>query len=220
MRTIRALTTALALVAALPVVVAAQHGRQFKDAWFWGIKGGGFAFADSGGQYKTAPVGGVEWLITRTHGGLYVAASQAFLNTQTMFFADPSAPDTVLRAIDIKNVRKLDIALMAFPGTHLRMHPYAGVGFTLLQAASATGRGPFTNQESFDATQAQIEQSKVGFSPLLMVGTQYRLRLVSIFAQGMMSPAQKNFIMYNGRPVNLTYEVGLRYNVGTSIAKE
>ena len=184
------------------------------------MKGGGFSFADSGGQYKQAPVGGVEWLITRTHGGLYIGASQAFLNTATTFFADPSTPDTTLRAIDIRNVRKLDVALMAFPGTHIRMHPYAGVGFTLLQAASVAGRGPFATQEAFDATQQEIEQTKVGFSPLFMLGAQYRLSMASVFVQGMASPAQKNFIMYNGRPMHLTYEIGLRYNVGTSIAKD
>jgi len=36
MRTIRALTIASAIAAVLPNAAAAQHGRQFKDAWFWG----------------------------------------------------------------------------------------------------------------------------------------------------------------------------------------
>jgi hypothetical protein len=31
------------------------------------------------------------------------------------------------------------------------------------------------------------------------------------------SPSQKNFLLYNGRPFNFGFEVGLRYNAGTSI---
>jgi hypothetical protein len=220
MRTIRALTTVVALVAALPSVMVAQQGRQFKDAWFWGLKGGGFTFADSAGNYQNAPVAGVEWLITRTHGGLYVAFSQAFMTTQTLFAANPAAPDTTLRPIDLKNMRKLDAALLGFPGTHVRMHPYIGIGFTLSQVASAQGVGPFATLDEFDATERQILATKVGFSPVVMLGTQYRLNPISVFVQAMGSPAQKNFILYNGRPINFTYEVGLRYNVGTSISKD
>src|SRR6188474_1315828 len=110
MRTIRALTT-VALVAALPSVMAAQGGRQFRDAWFWGVKGGGFTFADSGGKYQSAPVFGAEWVITRTHAGLYVGFSEAFMTTHTLFASNPSAPDTSLRPIELKNMRKLDAML-------------------------------------------------------------------------------------------------------------
>src|SRR6266566_8637512 len=180
MRTIRALTT-VALVAALPSALAAQQGRQFKDAWFWGVKGGGFAYADVNGNFKQAPVAGLEWLITRTHGGLYIAGSQAFLTAQTIFAANPSSPDTALRAIDLKNVRKLDVALVGFPGTHLRMHPYVGVGFNLLQVATAAGQPPFRDQEEFDATANEIQATKVGFTPMLMLGLQLRLPMASLF---------------------------------------
>jgi opacity protein-like surface antigen len=220
MRSIRAMTTVVALVAALPSVMVAQNGRQFKDAWFWGVKGGGFTFADSAGQYQYAPVAGVEWLITRTRGGLYIGFSQAFMTTQTLFAANPSAPDTSMRPIDLKNMRKLDVTLMGFPGNHVRLHPYVGIGFTVSQVAEAEGVGPYTSVDEFDATERQILATKVGFSPTVMGGLQYRLSPISVFAQAMASPAQKNFILYNGKPVNFTVEVGLRYNVGTSISKD
>jgi hypothetical protein len=220
MRSIRALTTAVALVAALPSVMVAQQSRPFKDAWFWGVKGGGFTFADSAGQYQTAPVAGVEWLITRTHGGLYLAFSQAFMTTQTLFASNPTAPDTSMRTIDLKNLRKLDVNLVGFPGTHVRWHPYVGIGFTVSQIASADGLGTYTSTDEYDATQRQILASKVGFSPNVLLGAQLRLSPVSVFGQVMGSPAQKNFILYNGQPMNFTVELGLRYNVGTSIGKD
>jgi hypothetical protein len=220
MRSIRALTTIVALVTALPGLAAAQEGRQFKDAWFWGVKAGGLTFADSGGAFKQAPFVGVETMITRTNGGLYISGSQSFLKTQTIFAANPAAPDSLGRAINLRNMRRLDVALMGFPGTHIKVHPYVGVGFTMQQVPVATGDGPFRSQEEFDATQALIQETRVGFSPLVMAGAQYRLRTMSVFAQGSLSPTQKNFILYNGRTISMSYEIGARYNIGSSISKE
>ena len=77
MRILRALTIAASVVA-LPSLATAQQGRPFKDAWFWGVKAGGLSVADTGGSYSFAPMVGAEWLITRTHGGLYISAGQAF----------------------------------------------------------------------------------------------------------------------------------------------
>src|SRR5207244_1316617 len=101
-----------------------------------------------------------EWLITRTTGGLYVAGSQTFMKTQTVFAANPAAPDTVLRTIQVKNMRRLDVAVMGFPGTHIKMHPYVGAGFTMSQVPNAKGDGPFRSQDEFDATQAMIQETK------------------------------------------------------------
>ena len=50
MRTIRALMAATAVVV-LPSIASAQQGRGFQDAWFWGLKVGGLAIADSGQQF-------------------------------------------------------------------------------------------------------------------------------------------------------------------------
>ena len=44
---------------------------------------------------------GVEWLITRTHGGLYISAAQAFFNRADAHAArSESGADSGFRAID------------------------------------------------------------------------------------------------------------------------
>jgi hypothetical protein len=218
MRTIRALTIASAIAAVLPNAAAAQHGRQFKDAWFWGVKAGGLALADTTQKYQGHPLAGVEWLITRSHAGLYVSASQAFFTTQALTFRDPNSPaDSGLRVIDLQNMRKLDLALMAFPGRHDRIHPYVGAGFSLEQIASATPQGPFGNVDQIAFAQATIQDRKVMISPMFIAGIQGRASWFSVFAQGVATVAQNDFILYNGRPFNGTIEFGVRYNVGTSI---
>jgi hypothetical protein len=218
MRTIRALTVAGAIVMALPTIAAAQRGRQFNDAWFWGIKAGGFTFADTAQHTKNAPLAGVEWLITRHHGGLYISGGQSFFTTQTRTFRDPNAPiDSGSRVIDLKNLRQLDVALMGFPGDFVAWHPYVGVGFTMAAIADAQPRGPFGNTDQLAFADTLIQQQKVAFSPLFMGGAQWRLRRFSVFGQLTASPSQKQFLLYNGKPWNVSYEFGLRYNVGTSI---
>ena len=219
MRTIRALTIAAAIVAAVPTISAAQNGRQFHDSWFWGIKGGGLTLADSGQAYKQAPLAGLEWLITRKRGGLYISGSQAFFTQQTYTLRDPAQIDSGLRVIDLKNMRKLDVAIMGFPGEHYRFHPYAGIGFTMGQVSDAQARAPFSNEDQLLYANDVIQNQKVAFSPLLIVGGQYQLSRVSVFAQGTVNPTQKEFIMYNGRGANFTYELGLRYNFGSSMDK-
>lgn len=220
MRSIRALMAAAAVVVALPSLSGAQEGRQFKDAWFWGIKGGGYSFANTSQAYTAAPLAGIDWLITRTHGGLYVSASEAFFNQNAIIINGPTLADTGVRIVDLKNLRRLDMAAVGFPGEHLHLHPYVGIGFTLNEIASAVAEGPFTQTNQRDFAEAVINDAKVGFSPMLLLGAQYRLRRVSAFVQGQASPAQRGFIMYNGRPFNFTYEIGLRYNAGTSIDRD
>jgi hypothetical protein len=214
MRTLRALTIAAAVVA-LPSLATAQAGRPFKDAWFWGIKAGGFTLADTGGVNTFAPMVGAEWLITRTHGGLYISAGQAFFNTRTLAASGQS--DSSLRVIRLNNLRKLDVAIMAFPGDNNRWHPYAGAGFTLQAIADADGNPPFNSVDDLAFTQALIQQDKVSFSPYGIVGAQYRLTGISVFGQAAFNPTQHNFLLYNGQAFNFSLEFGLRYNVGSSI---
>lgn len=221
MRTIRALRVAAAIVVALPTFAAAQAGRQFRDSWFWGLKAGGLTFADSGQSYRQAPLAGVDWLITRTRGGLYVSGGQAFFHEKTLTFRDPSFPvDSGFREIRLKNLRRLDFAVMGFPGDYLRFHPYIGAGFSLADVAAAEASGPFANTTQANFADQVIATQKVQIGPMGIIGGQWRFHWASAFGQLTVSPSQKNFILYNGRPLNMTYEFGLRYNVGTSIDRQ
>ena len=217
MRILRALTIAASVVA-LPSLATAQAGRPFKDAWFWGVKAGGFTLADTGGSNTFAPMVGAEWLITRTHGGLYISAGQAFFNSETLAMSSESSTGT-LRVIRLNNLRKFDVALMAFPGEHNRWHPYAGAGFTLQAIADADGQPPFNTVDDLAFTQALIQQNKVSFSPFGILGAQYRFTGISVFGQATFNPTQHNFLLYNGQAFNSSLEFGVRYNVGSSIDK-
>jgi hypothetical protein len=220
MRTIRSLTIGIALVAAVPMTVAAQHGRGFKDAWFWGVRGGGLSVADSGGDYDQAPMIGIDWLVTRTHGGVYLSASEAYFSQHIFTLFDPFRPDSGF-TVRVRNLHRFDAAAMAFPGdVHSDFHPYGGVGFTLSDAATIRTDFVFVDFNRFHSAQLIIRSRRASISPFFIAGGQYRISDISIFGQATLSPTQRSFILYNGRPWNFGYELGLRYNIGPSIAKD
>src|SRR5262249_49096217 len=157
-----------------------------------------------------APTIGIDWMITRTHGGLYVSGSQTFFSQHTFTLRDPVSVDSGKRPILIKNLRRLDVLLAGFPGEHLKFHPYVACGLSVGQVASAQAQGTFSNEDQLLFANAVIQEERVAVSPMLMVGAQWRLKRASAFGQFTASPAQKRFIMYNGRPFNFVYEVGLR----------
>jgi hypothetical protein len=221
MRITRALAAAAVLVAVAPRVGTAQIGSAFKDAWFWGVKAGAMDYNSATTNHRQAPLGGIEWLITRNHGGLYVSYSEAFFTDQAAILTQVDPSDTLPRVINLKNMRRLDIAAMIFPGSNQWVHPYAGVGFSIKQISSAVPADMnFTSSDQYDATQAFIQELRTGAAPYYIIGSQLRLIGFSVFFQGTASPAQPNMFLHNNKGFHLTYEAGIRYNFGSSISKD
>jgi hypothetical protein len=219
MRLLRVLTAAMGLAALLPTLSAAQAGRQFKDAWFWGVKGGGMLYSSASTENSAAPMVGADWLITRTRGGLYVSFDQAFLTT-TGSFLDREPDSTFQRNVALENLRRFSIAAMVFPLQSPRYHPYAGFGMVLNQIGSASAQGAFLNSSRYAIALDSVQSKKTSFTPLLIGGIQVRMPQFSVFGQAMASPAQQGFFLYNangGAAFNFSLEGGIRYNIGSAI---
>ena len=219
MRLLRVLTAAIGLAALLPQLSAAQSGRQFKDAWFWGVKGGSMLYSSASTENSLAPMIGAEWLITRSRGGLYVSYDQAFLST-TGTFLDRDPDSTFVRSVSLKNLRRLAIAAMVFPMQSAKYHPYAGFGMALNQIGGAAFQTGFVNTVRYQIALDSVQSKKANFSPIVMGGLQVRLSRFSVFGQAAASPIQQNFFLYNsnsGQAFNFSLETGVRYNFGSSI---
>lgn len=220
MRMHRRIVAALFLAVALPVAAQAQAGRPFRDAWFWGVKGGGVAHGAQNGDYTNSPLAGVEWLLTRTRGGLYVSFAQAFFDQQAQILNGPTPSDTGVRLVNARDLRRLDMALVGFPGNFTRFHPYVGIGFGFNMVAAAEPIGTYRNSDQALYVESRVQELKTAFQPMLLVGAQYRLPFVSVFAQGTASAMNEEFLLYTGRKVAATYELGIRYNIGSSIDRD
>jgi hypothetical protein len=222
-----AVTACLALSA---ISTAQSQGpRPFRDSWFWGAYGGLTSYtpvntidpAAAGTATMGAQVG-ADWLITRKTGGLYLSVAQAFVSSQGAVPNGPTSADTGFRFVDVKALRRVNIAAMVFPGDYIRLRPYVGFGiaFDYLGTAQPVFTGADTQrQEDFAAS--AVSEVKAALGPLLMVGAQYRiLNAVSVFGQGTASAMSKDFLLANGNPVTVGLQVGLRYNIGSSIDRD
>jgi hypothetical protein len=213
------LTAAIGLAALLPRPSAAQEGRQFKDAWFWGIKGGGMLYSSASTEHSVAPSVGAEWLITRSRAGLYMSFDQAFLSTTGQFF-DRDPDSTFVRSVSLRNMRRFQMAAMVFPAQTAKYHPYFGLGLGLNQIASASFTGSFATPARYQVALDSVQSKKTSFSPTFIGGLQVRLERFSVFGQAVASPTQSNFFLHDvngGTAVNVGIEGGVRYNFGSSI---
>lgn len=240
----RSAAIAIALLALFTPRAEAQQGRRFENAWYWGLRAGqvvystpgvvgnemhGFgpwAYLNTADENKLAPSVGLEWLITRKRGGLYVAYSQGILD-KDLQFARANFSDTTYAMARISGLRRFDMAGMMFPMVERIAQPYVGIGATIFQVGdlspvlqfnSATG-APAGAAEQMDTLSAQLLDRKASVSPLVVLGLQARLRPFSVFAQASGVSLPDQFILQRKSRYSISYEVGIRYNVGSSIER-
>lgn len=220
MRLLRVLVVAASFAALLAQPSAAQEGRPFRDAWFWGVKGGIVSYsADAGTDNNGAPMIGVDWVITRTRGGLYVSADQAFLDTYSYYRKPEQSGDPYVL---LTNERRFSLLGLFFPLQQPTFHPYVGVGGSVHQVADARLAADIAIPALRSAAQDSITAKKVTIAPMIMIGAQKRLLGFSLFAQGTGTWLQNGYYLHHPAPkrgIALSAEGGIRYNIGSSIER-
>lgn len=209
MRMTRLFFAGLICAALVPATVSAQRTREFEDSWFWGVKGGVSTFTPTLGSSETAATFGLDWLVTRTRGALYVSFDQANVDAMSAVF-DPTA-DGSTRAVKIEHLRRVGFAALAFPKRFGRFRPYAGLGVNidLIGSANPVLTGDETTVD--DAVFQRIDDRKSQAALLGMGGLQAQFGRAAIFGQASFVPANKKFLLDDSMGF---FEFGLRYNVG------
>ena len=219
MRAIRALAVA-ALVVVDVSAATAQSTRHFHDSWFWGVKGGAMVYqvqSNPGGGL--APMAGADWLITRKHGGLYVAGDYTVFSEQ-VFVNDSINPIDLTpggRATDIDDMFRFTFAGMLFPLDNQRFSPYFGIGMTLSSIVGTNAQGTYVNRTQENLVLQTIQTFKTTVQPNALVGAQLRLPFISVFGHASITRANNTFFLYTNPNWRMTLETGIRYNMGRSI---
>ncbi|HEY3746303.1 MAG TPA: hypothetical protein VGL17_08695 [Gemmatimonadaceae bacterium] len=205
------------LVAAMVVSAAAQAQaiRDFDNSWFWGAKAGINTFSAAGHGNGTAPNIGIDWLITRSKGGLYVSGDQSIFN-HDVDVADPGST-TGTRTVRVDDMRRLSFAALAFPKHFGGITPYAGVGYMIAVLGDARIRLDSLNAFPSNSFIDNVETARSRGAVLGMLGVQIQTRRAAIFAQETMLPANSQFLLNS---VLSFFEFGVRYNFGSSIDRE
>ena len=223
MRLLRVLVVATSFAALLAQPSAAQEGRPFHDAWFWGVKGGVSVYSSNFGTDNAgAPMAGLDWMITRKRGGVYVSADQAFLTTLGAF-KETSSSGLVNRMVELRDLQRIQFAMVGFPLQTPTLHPYLGIGAGMYRVGSVSYLSTFSNNAQAAAAADSVTAKKLTFAPFVLVGAQQRLPGFSVFAQGTASWLQKSFFLHFEPPkrkLALSLEAGVRYNIGSSIDRE
>jgi len=207
---------AVALVAAVVVSSSASaQMRNFDNSWFWGFKSGINTFSVPGhGNTSTVDLG-IDWLITRTKGGLYVSANQSIFE-RDLEFLDPTSL-TGQRTIRVNDMRRISLAGVAFPKHFGAITPYAGLGFTIAVLGDARvfvdSANTFPNNSFLDEVEKERSRSAV----MGLAGVQIQTKRAAIFAQETMLPSNTSFLFSS---VLSFFEFGVRYNFGSSIDQE
>jgi hypothetical protein len=230
MRRICGLGIAIALIGLLPQLGHAQQGRHFENAWFWGVKGGAMVYqmGDSwlvtdrsvfrfseGASSKSSGSLGIDWLITRRRGGAYLSYDQGFMN-RTVTLARSTGSDTTATLVELHNLRRVIVAGMVFPPRLRWVRPYAGIGGAMLQVATAD---PVTvvSEEDAAAFHGLITEYRTQVTPVAIIGGQAETQHFSVFAQGTAIPTHDRSFLKSSNAFNLSFELGIRYNIGSSI---
>ena len=212
MQKLRAVGVALVATIVVSASADAQGVRNFDNSWFWGFKSGVNSFSVPGhGNTSTVDLG-IDWLITRTRGGLYVSANQSVFE-RDLEFLDPTS-STGQRTIRVNDMRRITFAAVAFPKHFGGITPYAGLGYMIAVLGDARIFVDTVNTFPTNAFIDEIERERSRGAVMGMAGIQIRTKRAAIFAQETILPSNSSFLF---RSVLSFFEFGVRWNFGSSI---
>ena len=213
MEKLRAVAVALVATFVVSTSADAQVRRNFDNSWFWGFKSGVNTFALPGGGGNTSTVDlGIDWIITRTKGGLYVSGNQSVFERDIDVF--DQASNTGQRRVRVNDMRRITFAGLAFPKHFGGITPYGGIGYTIAVLGDARIFVDSTNSFPNNAFIDKVESRRSRSSLLGMAGIQIQTKRAAIFAQETLLPSTPNFLFTS---VLSFFEFGVRYNFGSAI---
>jgi hypothetical protein len=212
MQKLKAVAVALVATTLVSASANAQGVRNFDNSWFWGFKTGVNSFSVPGhGNTSTVDLG-IDWLITRTKGGLYVSGNQSIFE-KDLEFLDP-ASNSGQRTVRVNDMRRISFAAVAFPKHFGGITPYAGIGYMIAVLGDARIFVDSANTFPTNAFLDEVERERSRGAVLGMAGVQIRTKRMAIFAQETMLPSNSSFLF---RSVLSFLEFGVRWNFGSSI---
>jgi hypothetical protein len=215
MQKLKAIAVAMTAMFVVSASANAQGMRNFDNSWFWGFKSGINSFAVPGhGNTSTVDLG-IDWLITRTKGGLYVSANQSIFQ-RDLEFLDPTS-SSGQRTVRVNDMRRITLAGLAFPRHFGGITPYAGLGFTITVLGDARVFVDSANTFPTNSFLDEVERERSRSSAVLMGGVQIQTKRAAVFAQETLIPSNNSFLF---RSVLNFLEFGIRINFGSSIDQE
>jgi hypothetical protein len=215
MQKLRAIAVAMTAMIVVSASANAQTVSNFDNSWFWGFKSGVNSFAVPGhGNTSTVDLG-IDWVITRSKGGLYVSGNQSVFQ-RDLEFGDPTS-QTGQRTIRVNDMRRITLAALGFPKHFGGITPYAGLGFMIAVLGDARVFVDSVNTFPTNSFLDEVENERSRSTAIGMAGVQIQTKRAAIFVQNTLVPSNNTFLF---RSVLNFLEFGIRINFGSSIDQE
>jgi len=215
MQKLRAVFVALVATVVVSGTARAQGNRNFDNSWFWGFKSGVNTFSVPGhGNTSTVDLG-IDWVITRTKGGLYVSGNQSIFQ-RDLEFLDP-ASTSGQRTVRVHDMRRITLGALVFPKHFGGITPYGGLGYQITVLGDAQVFVDSVNTFPTNAFLDEIENERSRSAVVAIGGVQIQASRMAIFAQETIAPSNSNFLF---RSVLNFFEFGVRLNFGSSIDRD
>lgn len=215
MQKLRAVVVAIVATLVVSASASAQGMRNFDNSWFWGFKSGINTFSVPGhGNTSTVDLG-VDWMITRTKGGLYVSGNQSVFE-RDLQVADASSSSGE-RTVRVNDLRRISFAALAFPKHFGGITPYGGLGYTIAVLGDARVFVDSVNTFPSNSFLDQVENSRSRSAVMAIVGLQIQLSRLAVFGQETVLPSNPSFLFPS---VLNFFEFGVRLNFGSSIDRD
>ena len=214
MQKLRAVAVTLIATLVVTVGASAQEMRNFDNSWFWGFKSGINTFSAPGrGNTSTVDMG-IDWLITRTKGGLYVSGNQSIFERDITVFDNGTGAN---RTVRVNDLRRITLAGVAFPKHFGGITPYAGLGYTIAVLGDARVFVDSASAFPSNAFLDEVESMRSRSAVVGIGGIQIQASRAAIFAQETIVPSNPSFLFSS---VLSFFEFGIRLNFGSSIDRE
>jgi len=216
MQKLRAVVVAVAATVVVSASANAQGNRNFDNSWFWGFKSGINTFGLPGHPGSTSTVDlGIDWLITRTRGGLYVSGNQSIFQRDLEVF--DQASKTGQRTVRVNDLRRISFAAVAFPKHFGGITPYGGVGYTIAVLGDERVFVDSANTFPSNAFLDRVDQMRSRSAVMGIAGVQIQASKLAIFGQETVLPSNSQFMFTS---ILSFFEFGVRLNFGSSIDRD
>jgi len=217
-RNIRATMAALTLsvFAAAPLAAQGSADWDFRpDSWYWGIYGGQSSFATTIAR-TTAPMVGVDWMITRKRIALNVFAEQSYFNAVSTV---PDSPSSAPRRVDFQDLRRVGGSAMMFLPQYKYFHPWVGAGYAFNFVRSATPQGSsYASPGDRDIVVARVDEARAHGGLFGDVGMMVTYKQWAPFVQYTVMPTKgSSSWLVNGEGFTNVWKLGWRYSFGSAI---
>ncbi len=215
MQQLRAVVVAVAATVVVSASARAQGNRNFDNSWFWGFKSGINTFAVPGhGNTSTVDLG-IDWVITRTKGGLYVSGNQSIFQRDVEVFDQASS--TGLRTVRVNDMRRVSLGALVFPKHFGGITPYGGAGYMIALLGDARVFVDSSNTFPSNAFLDKVESMRSRGAVFGVAGLQIQTKRAAIFGQETLLPSNSQFMFTS---VLSFFEFGVRWNFGSSIDRD